>query len=321
MNLSILNFYEEKIKYIFNPNESFIKWPEATEYLQFYEEVPEHTSAINFILNNLIIDGVETLDFWTVQKLGLDYLTFGGFTVEVIKTRGGGYKLNYLDISKLRYNPTKTMLGYSDNWSNYKPEVKWKKVTTSVKEDGIYIFKNPKSRYLYPTPHYASAYKSLDTMEEISEYHNNNAKNGFTPTAIINMNNGEPDEDTKRIIEKKFAEKFTGSKGQKFVISYNQSPETATTIEKLEDDNLDAKFETLQKFLRNQIIISHGITSGTLIGVVPENQGFSKTEFFESMEIFSETVIANFRRELEYGFSTLFDKDITLPTKSKGGQV
>lgn len=63
MSLSILKFYDEHIKYILNKNESYIKWPEAPEYLEFYEEVPEHTSAINFILTNLINDGIETLDF------------------------------------------------------------------------------------------------------------------------------------------------------------------------------------------------------------------------------------------------------------------
>lgn len=204
------------------------------------------------------------------------------------------------------------MAGYSDNWNSYKPEVKWKKVSKSINDEGIFLFKNPRSRYVYPTPHYASAYKALDTMEEISEYHNNNAKNGFTPTVIINMNNGEPDNDTKEQIEKKIQEKFTGAKGQKFILSYNESVDSATTISKLEDTNLDEKFETLQKFIQNQIIISHGVTSGQLIGIRPENQGFSKTEYTEALEIFQSVTIAGFKRELEYGFSLLYNKDIKL---------
>ena len=315
-NISIFNFVEEKIKYIFNNNEKFHKWGADNEtpnkFLNFYENIPEHQSAINFILSNVVKESIETLDFWTVQKIVLDYIIFGGFTVEIIKKRNGNYELNYIDISKVRYNPDKTKLGYSENWGNYKVDVKWMPISKNIDEVGIFIFKNPKSRYLYPTPHYNAAMLSLDTMYSITEYHNNNASNGFTPNVIINFNNGEPDAETKKQIENKIEDKFSGAKGKKFILSFNNSSETATTIEKLDNDNLDQKFETLQKFIQNQIIIVHQITSGQLIGIKPENTGFSKTEYEEAMEIFKNVVISNFIREIEFGFSTLFNKEIKM---------
>ena len=49
-----------------------------------------------------------------------------------------------------------------------------------------------------------------------------------------------------------------------------------------------------------------------MIGVKPENQGFSKTEYEEAMEIFEENVIAGYRKEIEYGLSELFGKDVIL---------
>lgn len=315
--ISILKFCNETIKYVFNKNEAYFKWPESKMFLDFYEEVPEHTSAINFLLANIATEGVETLDMWTVKKLTLDYLIFGGFTVEVLKTRGGGFILNYLDISKVRYNPDKNKLGYADNWETYKVDIKWSNITDSVNKEGIFIFKNPVSRHLYPTPHYYSASIALDTMKEISEYHNNNAKNGFTPTAVINFNNGEPDLDTKRQIEKDVREKFTGSKGQKFILSFNSSPDTKTTIERLEDDNLDAKFELLQKFLQNQIIVSHQITSPQLIGIKADNQGFSKTEYEEAFSIFEDTIVKGYIDEIKYGLSKLFNKEINITNIKK----
>lgn len=315
--ISIISFVEEKIPYIFNNNEKYIKWGHENkipeEYLELYESVVEHNSAINFILTNLIVDGINEIDYWTLQKLSLDYLIFGGFSLEVIKTRGGGYQLNYLDISKLRYNPKKTMLGYSDEWGKYKAEVKWNKISNSINEAGIYMFKNPKSRKDYPTPYWCSAEISLETMKNISEYHKNNSENGFSPNVIINFNNGEPDAETKEKIKKKIEENFTGSKGKKFLLSWNDNKETATEIVKLEADNLDEKFRELQKFIQNQIIIAHQITSGQLIGVKPENTGFSKTEYEEAMEIFKTVVISGFRREMEYGLSTLLNKEIKLP--------
>lgn len=310
--ISIINFAKETAQYFFNPNEKFIKWPEQPLYNKLYDEVPEHTASINFILNNLIKEEVEDFDFWTLQKLALDYLIYGGFAVEVQKTRGGGYKLNYLDIAKCRLNPKKNKVGYSDNWNAYKADIKWKDKVDNIKGDGIYLFFSPRTKTDYPKPHYYSAFKSLDTMAAIAEYHNNNARTGFSPNVLINFHNGEPDKNTKEAIEKGIANKFTGANGQKFILSFNDSKETSTTIEKIEDDNLDAKFETLQKFVQNQIIISHQITSGQLIGVKPENQGFSKSEYQESMEVFKEVAIATFKRELEYGLELLLDKTVEL---------
>lgn len=310
--ISVIKFAQEKIKYIFNPNEKFIKWIECEDYKKFYETVPEHTSAINFILFNLIKDGVDAFDFWTLKKIALDYLMYGGFTLEVLKTRSNNSVIKYIDIAKTRLNTDKTKIGFAENWDNYKIEVNWSNITENIDKPGIYFFKNPLSKDIYPKPHYYSSFISLDTASEISGHHNSNAKNGFTPSAVINFNNGQVDEETKKQIEKSIKEKFTGSDGQKFLLSFNDSKETQTEISKLENDNLDQKFETLQKFIQNQIIIAHQITSGQLIGVKAENQGFSKTEYEESLEIFKTVVVANYQREIEYGLSKLLNKDIKL---------
>ena len=313
---SFINFVSEIQEYIFNKNQKFIYWGADNKtpntLLKLYDTVPEHSSAINFILSNIIEEDIEEMDYWTLQKLALDYILFGGFAVEVVKLRNNQYQYNYKDISLIRLNPDKDKVGFSENWTNYKSDVEWFDKVDNLGETGIFLFKNPKTRGYYPSPRYISAFKSLDTMREISSYHNNNAKNGFTPNVVINFNNGEPDEDTKKEIEKKLAEKFTGVNGSKFILSFNESEETKTTIEKLDNDNLDQKFETLQKFLQNQIIVAHQITSAQLIGVTPENQGFSKTEYEEAMEIFEENVIAGYRKEIEYGLSELFGKDILL---------
>jgi len=86
-------------------------------------------------------------------------------------------------------------------------------------------------------------------MKSIINYHNNNAKNGFAPNVVINFNNGIPDDETQATIEKGIKSKFAGELGQKFILSFNESESTKTTIEKLDNDNLDQKFETLQKFI------------------------------------------------------------------------
>ena len=313
---SFINFMNEIPKYIFNSNEKYRKWGANNDIpntiLELYDTVPEHSSTINFILSNVIENDLEQMDYWTLQKIALDYILFGGFTLEVIKLRNDKFKYEYKDISLARLSPDKDKIGFAEHWTGYKADIEWDNRVTKQGETGIYMFKNPKTRGDYPSPRYISAFKALDTMSEIGAYHNNNAKNGFTPNVVINFNNGEPDEDTKIDIENKIKDKFTGVNGNKFILSFNDSEETKTTIEKLDNDNLDQKFETLQKFLQNQIIVAHQLTSGQLIGIKPENQGFSRSEYEESMEIFEDNVVAGYRKEIEYGLSELFGSEVIL---------
>lgn len=315
-NIKIVKFAKEISKYIFNPNEKIIRWGAdnlfPNKILELYESIPEHTSSIDFIGGMLTGNGIEDIDYWIFKRIVTDYILFGGFTIQVIKSRNGSYTLEYVDISKCRLNPDMKSISYSENWNLTKAEVTTYPITQDINKDGIFYFKSHRSRDKYPVPYYLSAFKCLDTLDAILSFHNNSARNGFSPNILINFNNGTPDEDTQLDIENRIKEKFTGDTGQRFILAFNETKDAAVTIEKLQADNLDEKFETLQKFLRNEIIIAHRITSGQLIGVTPENQGFSKTEFFEALDIFKSTVISELNKELTYAISTLLTKDIQI---------
>jgi hypothetical protein len=315
--LSFINFAVEKMQYVINPNEKFIKWGADNllpfQYLDLYYKVPEHTSSIDFIVSLILGEGLNNvkIDYWLAKKLVSDFIIFGGFTLQVMKTRGGDFVLSYVDISKCRFNLNKTKIGYAaEGWDRYRQEYSWYNIATNSKTEGIYIYKNVNSRDVYPTPYYNSSITSLSTMSHIADYHLNNAANGFSPSVVINFNNGIPDDATQKSIEKGIKDKFSGEKGQKFILSFNESPETKTTIQKLENDNLDQKFETLQKFVQNKIIIGHKITSPALIGIPDTAKGFSKTEFQEAMDVFTHVVINGFRKELEYVFSIILGETV-----------
>lgn len=65
--VSVLNFFTEIPKYIFNQNEKFRKWGVSNtapnQLLDFYDSVPEHSAAINFILSNVIEEDIPQLDY------------------------------------------------------------------------------------------------------------------------------------------------------------------------------------------------------------------------------------------------------------------
>lgn len=319
-NISFISFAENIKKYIFNTNERYHKWGiennDSFKLLELYDSVPEHESAINFkeqLITGKGLNG-EEIDLWTLKKFNLDYLIFGGFTAKVIKLRNGNFTIEYVDISKCRFSPEKDKIGFAEDWDKYKVEITWYPIAESgklAKGESIFYFKNNKSRELYPRPSYLSSLVNVDTASAMSKYHNSNANNGFVPSTIINFNAGNVDDDAKRDIEKSIKEKFTGPNASRFLLSFQESSEQAVTLSKLENDNMDQKFESLQKFVQNEILIAHQITSGQLIGVKPENQGFSATEYQESLNVFKETVIQPSRLELEYAYSKLFGIDIT----------
>lgn len=318
-NVSILSFAQEKINYIFNNNERFIKWGADNKFpqkiIEMFDTVPEHSSSINFTESLITSNGIniDIINIWTLKKIVLDFLLFGGYTVKVIKLRNGMYKYEYMDIAKTRLNKEKDQVGYSDEWDKNKVKLIWYPIVdklSDIRTESVFYFKNNKTRECYPRPAYLSGLKQIDTASMIAEYHNCNAKNGFTPSVVINFNNGTKDEETMAEIERGIKEKFTGPNAQRFIMSYNETADNAVTISKLDNDNLDQKFETLQKFVQNEIIIAHQLTSGQLIGVKPENQGFTQQEFDESLNVYKENVINGYRNELEYSFSILFDKEV-----------
>lgn len=305
--MEIINFAKETISRYFPSNRKFITWGDdnilPNKLQEFYDSIPEHSSCIDFIINSLTNNEVFDKVFILKKKLFTDYYMYGGFAVEITKNRNNTLNRYYINISNLRYSQKGDEVGYSENWHEDNTKITWRTLSDGT-TPGIFIYKNTDGTK-YPRPTYTSTLLNLDTYKEIMEYHNNNAKSGFTPTVVFNLNDGVPDTETQKRYEKLIKEKFTGSKGQKFILMFNNNKDSAPTIDVIQADNLDEKFESLQKFIQNLIFVAHKITSPTLLGIKAENQGFSKTEYAESLEVFEEKVIKPLQREIEFGFNLI----------------
>lgn len=310
--LSFFSFISDLIGVTKTDNKDIFPWGEGNnepfKYLKYYNEVPDHSRSIDFtgdcvVGNGVNIDG-SILDYWTLVKIISDYILFGGYAINVKKLVNGNKKYEYIDIANLRYSSkNENKIFYSKSWNGVKTEATEYDLVNEKNEIGIFIFTNIKTRGKYPRPYYLSSLTSVDTLKSIGEYHNNNANNGFAPTVIINVP-GNPTQPVRKKYEESIKTKMTGSKGQKFILSFNENPDSKTTFDKLENDNLDQKFETLQKYLRNAITIGHAIQP-VLIGAVAENQGFSKTEYNEALDIFKEITVKGLRNELTYSLEKL----------------
>lgn len=318
-DLVIPKMEERKVR-----NKEYISYGDKNAYPQFlwslYNDCADHQSIVDGLvlytigggikstnpkvqaLFNKVNDDDETIDD-LMKRVLLDYFIFGGMSMQIVPNRLGDLsKLYWTDFMNCRVNEEETFVYYSKEWGRWSVDAKVYELFDGKKDESgkvkskIHYFKGNKTRGIYPICHYNAAIRALMTSVEIDNFHLNNIQNGFQASTIINFNNGEPDETTKKEIEDKLEEKFVGTSGQKHMISFNENKDNAVTVEKLDADNFDEKFNALQKTVQNTIFTAHKVTSPALFGIKMENTGFSETEFKEAFKIFNETIIKSYQK-------------------------
>ena len=244
----------------------------------------------------------ETLDE-VLAKCTFDLHLFGGFAIQVIYNAGGEVsEIYWADFSKLRTDDKGTYIYWCDHWNSWQvTPIRYDAFNKSMsnKTTQILYYRGTSCRSVYPVPCYISALDAIQTEVEIQHYHLNNIKNGFSSNVVINMNGGIPEEDEQKEMEALIKKKFSGADNAgKFLISWNESKDTAVTVEKIDSDNFDQKFSQLRKDTQESIFVAHRLTSGTLLGRTPTNTGFTRNEFAEAFQIFNTTVIQPYQKQI-----------------------
>jgi hypothetical protein len=158
--------------------------------------------------------------------------------------------------------------------------------------------------YAYPDYQGSLPYALLE--EEISQFLINDVQNGFSPTMIVNFNNGVPTEEQMNIINSKVQVQLTGSKGKKVLTSFNDNKEMATTVEAIALNDAPKHYEYLSEECMRKIMLGHNVTSPLLFGVASTN-GFSSNadELKNSAILFDNMVIRPIQDELIMAFETI----------------
>lgn len=253
-----------------------------------------------------------------LRKCVFDMHLFGGFAIQVIYNAAGDiFEIYWADFAQLRTNGRGNKVYWCDNWGGWQSkaieyDVFNPKMTDKTTQ--IFYYRGTTCRSVYPIPSYISAMDAINTEIEIQNYHLNAIHNGFAVNAVINFNNGVPEEDKRMEIEEKVNAKFSGSNNAgRTLISWNESKNSACTVERLESDSFDKKFAQLAKDTQEAIFVAHRITSGTLLGRLPANTGFTKNEYKEAFEVFNTTVIKPFQKELITNLKKIFpEKNIAI---------
>lgn len=292
----------------------------------------------NLYLNSPIASGIinGTIDFvsgnevsWTkseyvnrdnetitdlVRKISADYMIYGGFAVQILRNHLGEIsELYWLDMQNIRLNEEETKIYYCKQWNKYGSKaVVYEKFDPKEKQpNSVFYYKGHLSRGVYPVPTYKGALAAIETSTEIGKFHLNNILNNLTSSAIINFNNGVPTKEEQKEIERKVKDKFTGADNAgKFIVTFNDNKESAVTIERLGEDKMDEKFQTLSKSTTQSIFIAFRAYP-ELFGMSTEGNGFSLTEYEESFKLYNKSVVQPMQKTIVRSFETIFgEKDI-----------
>lgn len=243
----------------------------------------------------------------------MDYCLFGGFAIQVIRSKSleKVAEINWLDIRKLRISKDETTLWYNE-WDSKKRKqpVKLPRFVNGAKQpNSVFYYKGRLTRTQYPVPMYLGALTAIQVSAEVDNYNLTNILNNFTPSAIINFNNGQNlSEDEIDELEQKVYDKFSGtSNSGKIMLSFNDNTESATTIERLADDGLENKYNNLMETTKNDIYAGFRINP-VLVGLNNSNSAFTAQEFSEAFKLYNKTVIQPAQKEIVDAFEKLFGK-------------
>lgn len=246
-----------------------------------------------------------------VRDIAADHETYGGFALQVIRSFAGNIvEVYYIDIRFLRSNKDNSVFYYSEKWGQSRRKVveypaffpftpeSWNKLTPEERErhaSSIVFVKNNHTQ-VYPLPVYCAAVKACETERCIDDYHLNAINNGFAPSVIMNFNNGVPADEIKEEIEKDVYEKYSGHQNAaRIMLSWNDSKETATTVQTIKTDDFGEHYKALAGHVRQQIFTAFR-ANPNLFGIPTENLGFSQEEYESAFKLYNRTCVQPVQR-------------------------
>ncbi|MBC8475222.1 MAG: phage portal protein, partial [Bacteroidetes bacterium] len=200
---------------------------------------------------------------------------------------------------------------YSDNWSKVKNVGSTLRIPAygfSKENIEIMYVKPYRAGYkYYSSPDYAGGLQYAELEQEISNYHLNNILNGLAPSMLINFNNGTPNAEERQMLENRIYEKFSGSSNAgKFILAFNDNPESAATIEPIQLSEAHLQYQFLSDESSKKVMVSHRVVSPMLLGIKDSSGLGNNAEELETASILMEnTVIQPFQTLLIDAFDTI----------------
>ena len=315
-------------------------------FIELYDNCAIHKAVVTSKVNQIMGDGLVSLNnpMATVnlinpsenvsdvmRKCALDFMLFGGFSLQVIKTKDGKgiAEIYHLDFSRVRSGKLNDddkieSYFYSAHWKDTRkfPPEEYPAFNMDDKSDvQIYYYKTyiPSMSY-YPVPDWSAGQRSMEIDIETKNFHMNNLRSGMVPSLFINMNGGIPGEEEQRILTRALEEQYAGSDNAgQAIISFNESKETAPEIVQIPRNDNDSYYSSLSDDITRSILSAHRVSSAELFGIATSGKLGGSNEIVEHSEYFRKMVIQPFQNCMLPVFNKLvsikFEKPTTFEVK------
>ena len=282
-----------------------------------YERSSLMQSIINTTVNFIIGNGIESIykpnedETWedVIRNLALDYLLYGGFAIQIFYNKAAQIKeIGWLDMRKCRTDEEKNIVYYSKDFATksspkYITFKVWKRGEEYRNESAVFFYTGSK-RTVYPLPRYSGSIPAIETEIRIANYHLNAIRNNFNGNFCLNFNNGVPSDDVKKEIENKVKEKFCGdSNAGSFLLVFNDSKENGVTVERIQDDATDKKYQQLKDSTMTSIFTGFSAPQ-QLFGYALTGNIFNKEEYDQAFDLYNRLQVL----PIQDLFTRVFDK-------------
>ena len=271
-----------------------------------------------------------------IKDIAKDYEIYGGFALQIIRNLIGEVaEVYYIDMRFLRTNKEGNVFYYCEDWSKsvrkdvvvypaFIPNLNWDALDDEARNrnaSSILYVKNIHTQ-VYPAPLYAASIKACEIERLIDDFHLSDINNHFVSSAIINFNNGIPDDEVKEQIEREFTEKFCGaSNGGRTAFSWNPNKESATDIVEFEVKDFGERYKSLSDHSRQQIFTAFR-ANPNLFGIPTEGNGFANEQYAESFKLYNRTQIKPVQRMIADAYDKIYGqpKVLTIVPFSMDGE-
>ena len=324
----------------------FIEYGEDNNYFQYlidrYNGSPTNNAIINGVSEMIYGKGLDATNSNKkpneyaqmkslfnkdcTRKLCYDLKLMGQCAIQIIysKDRSKIVQLEHIPIETLRAEKCNDKgeieaYYYFSDWSKYKKGNQLKRIPAfGTSKEGLEILyvKPYRAGFKYYSPvDYQGGTQYAELEEEISNFHLNNILNGLAPSMLINFNNGTPDPEQREMIERRIYEKFSGSSNAgKFILAFNDNPETAASIEPVQLSDAHQQYEFLSNESSKKIMVAHRVVSPMLFGIKDDTGlGNNADELKTASILFDNLVIKGFQGLLIDAFDQILAfNDISL---------
>lgn len=346
-----INFHDNKLPaFKENKAKGFITYGEDNLYpdflIELYNKSPKHNAIVSAKASYVAgvgtaikgsdtaiiakaqqkvdaINAYESLDELKV-KIADDLELFNGFALEVIWSRDKSKisEIYHLPFQKVRKSLDGNFV-YCEDWTDRKAEhIQYNAFNPITRESKqlYYCQLYRAGQGVYPLPDYVGGLKYIEIDTEISNWHLNSIKNGFSAQTLIQLFKGVPTPEEARKTERGLKKSYTGTDNAGgLIIQYNDPNEKESVISNLQPSDFDKQFDILNKTVQQEIFVSHKVNSPMLFGVRVEGQLGGRSELIEAYEMFQSAYVEPRQKKLDDTLTYLFEyiAPVQLTTENK----